>query len=365
MPDWIILFSVSVATAGVLGGVLYVFRGSLVRAMRETLKDETDRLVRDRENEREVLDAKLETNKADLEHKKETVASLVAQIRTELNESRSRLEQSERDSSTQFSKLETVLKTHGEQTAQLRDTTENLKKVLSDNRLRGQWGEEVAENLLQSVGFVKGQTYTANRALATTGTRPDFTILLSDGTKVNIDVKFPYDALIRYQEADTDTDRNKYLSEFRVAVRGKIKEVTSRGYINPEEQTVDFVVLFVPNEMIFSFIYEKMNEVWNEAFQKKVILAGPFSFTAILRTVFQSYRIFTYQKNVRVIVGLIQAFEKEYQKLSESLDTLGSRIESAQKQYREVVGTRDRQLTQVIDKIKHERGSDRPESIES
>ena len=338
----LLLLTVNIVIMGVFVVVLYAFRGSL--------------------SQRDIalIDAKMDKNKQDLEYKKDSFALLVEQIKKELDKSKNRLEDSNKEHTTQFTKLATELKGHSEQTAQLRDTTENLKKILSDNRLRGQWGEEVAEDLLRSVGFVKGQTYTANKTLPTTGTRPDLTLLLPDGTKVNIDVKFPFDALVRYHESETEVDKERHLSAFKQAVSKKIKEATRRGYINPEEQTVDFVIVFVPNEMIFSFIHEKMNELWNEAFQKKVILAGPVNFTAILRIVFQSHTNFAYQKNISRIVGLIRVFEQEYQKFSDSLDTLGKRIESAQSEYGKLAGTRDRQLTKVLERIK---GEDIPKRI--
>ena len=55
---------------------------------------------------------------------------------------------------------------------------------------------------------------------------------------------------------------------FERDVREKIKQVTTRDYINPEDNTVDFVILFIPNEMVFSFIYESMSEVWVEAMRQ-------------------------------------------------------------------------------------------------
>ena len=53
--------------------------------------------------------------------------------------------------------------------------------------------------------------------------------------------------------------QKKYLADFKTDIKNKIKEITTRNYISPEENTVDFVIMFIPNEMIFSFIYEKEN----------------------------------------------------------------------------------------------------------
>jgi DNA anti-recombination protein RmuC len=106
--------------------------------------------------------------------------------------------------------------------------------------------------------------------------------------------------------------------------------------------------------MVFSFIYDKLNDVWNEAMAKKVVLAGPFSFTAILRMIFQSYRNFKYQENIYDIIKLIKTFEIEFDKYNTELDTLGNRVRQVSEQYEKVSTTRTRKLIGVVDKIKGE-----------
>jgi len=97
-----------------------------------------------------------------------------------------------------------------------------------------------------------------------------------------------------------------------------------------------------------------MNDIWEDAMHKKVILAGPFSFTAILRMVKQAYTNFRYQENLQNIIGLIQRFDIEYQKYSEEVNRLGERISSASRQYETVATTRSRKLTTIVDKIKNQ-----------
>ena len=120
------------------------------------------------------------------------------------------------------------------------------------------------------------------------------------------------------------------------------------------------MILFIPNEMIFSYIYDKMNDVWEEAMQKKVVFAGPFSFTAILRMIKQAYSNFRYQENLQHIITLIQRFDHEYEKFSAEFDKLGERIVSTSRQYESVATTRNRQLTSVVDKIKSQNIADNP-----
>ncbi len=231
----------------------------------------------------------------------------------------------------------------------LQISTEGLKNLLSNNRLRGDWGEQVAEDLLLAAGFVEKVNYV--KQTSSGEGRPDFTILLPDGSKLNVDAKFPFDNLIEYQEAKTESAKNVALAKFSTAVKSKVKEVTTKGYINPQDNTLDFVVMFIPNEMIFSFIYEKLPDINDYCNERKVVLAGPFGFTAVLRLVLQAYKNFKYERGLQEIFALISKFQSEYDKYGEGMEKLGKQLETAQKTYFEVEGTRSRQLTKVVDQI--------------
>ena len=287
--------------------------------------------------------------------RKDYIKELTEQIRRELEKSQREIAVLEKDRIGEFSSLKTILEEHKLLTKDLKESTDGLKNILSNNQMRGRYGEEIAEELLKSVGFVKGENYIINTAQDTNSNRPDFTIFLPDKTKINVDVKFPLSALIKFEEAKDKLEKDKYLAEFKKDVKEKIRQASSRSYINPEEKTVDFVILFIPNEMIFSFIYDKLYDTWQEAMSKKVILAGPFSFVAILRMIFQSYKNFVYQENLYEIIKLIKMFEEEYEKYNEQFNVLGDRILSASKKYEEVASTRTKKLNSVLEKIKREK----------
>lgn len=80
-------------------------------------------------------------------------------------------------------------------------------------------------------------------------------------------------------------------------------------------------------------------------------MAGPFGFTAVLRLVLQAHKNFKYEKGLQQIFALISKFQSEYEKYAESMEKLGKQIETVQKTYVEVEGTRSRQLTKVVDQI--------------
>lgn len=290
----------------------------------------------------------------DMDHRQDTIKQLIEEIRKELHATSERIKTSDEQRIASFSGIAKEMEFQKSVMHDLRASTDDLKRVLSNNQLRGAFGEQIAENLLKMAGFVTGQDYVFNKEQESIDTRPDFTIFLPDRTKINIDVKFPYSALLKMSSTEDKNERDQYHKQFSADVRAKIKQVTTRGYINPEEKTVDFVILFVPNEMIFSYIYDQLNDVWEEAMQKKVILAGPFSFTAILRMVKQAYSNFRYQENLHQVIGLIHKFEAEFLKYGESLDTLGDRIQSVVKQFDSVSTTRTRALNKIFDQIKNQ-----------
>lgn len=290
----------------------------------------------------------------DLDKKKDAIEQMINEIRKDLQTSKNLLKESDEARIATFSSISKELEMHRSAVTDLRGSTDELKRILSNNQLRGNFGEQVAENLLKMAGFVTGVDYLFNKAQDSQDTRPDFTVLLPDGMKINIDAKFPYSALLKMSETENSGEKEQHKKQFALDVRQKVKQASGRGYINPEDNTVDFVILFIPNEMIFSFIYDQLNDVWEEAMQKKVILAGPFSFTAILRMVKQAHSNFRYQSNLQQVIGLIGKFESEYEKYSAGVDILGDRIQSAAKQFEAVSGARSRALTRVIDQIKNQ-----------
>lgn len=303
---------------------------------------------------KEKLDRAAEKVNSDMDGKKNVILGLVEEIRKDIGKNQDYLKKSDDERIANFSSLKKELELSKQITSELKTSTDDLKKLLSNNQLRGKFGEQVAENLLKMCGFVIGTDYVYNKEQEKIDTRPDFTIYMPDKTKINVDAKFPYSALIDSIKTEDKLEKEKFKKIFERDMKDKIKQVTTRDYINPEEHTVDFVILFIPNEMIFSFVYEHLNDVWEDAMAKKVIMAGPFSFTAILRMVKQSYSNFRYQENLHHIIGLIQNFDKEYQKYSESVDKLGDTISRVSKQYEEVSGARTRKLTRIVDQIKTE-----------
>jgi DNA recombination protein RmuC len=291
----------------------------------------------------EKLGAEKREMKTDLDNKRKLIEKMIESVQLEL-----------RDSGKTSQSILQQMKDHEKITKDLSLTTDGLRKVLTNNQLRGQFGEQVAEDLLKMAGFVRGVDFDYNKAQTNTSTRPDFSIYLPDKTKINIDVKFPYANLQKSTATEDKEAKKQLMKQFETDVREKIKQITTREYINPEDKTVDFVILFVPNEMIFSYIYEHMNDVWRDAMEKKVVFVGPFSFTALLRMVRQAYENFRYQENIHQMISHIKRFEIEFDKYNEEFNKIGDYIHRLSTQYSQVETTRTKQLVRVVEKIRLE-----------
>lgn len=297
----------------------------------------------------EQLGKEKQVIQTDLNAKKDLIEGLVKRLTEDLDKNQKKLESAEAQRIGNFESLQKSLEQQEKMTRELSVTTEGLKRVLSNNQQRGAFGEKVAEDLLKMSGFVIGTDYT--RQETTGDARPDFTLYLPDKTKINIDSKFPYSNIVKMSESTDAEQRLQFKKMFEQDIKKKINDVTSRNYINPEDNTVDFVILFIPNEMIFSFIYESFPDVWQDALNRKVVMTGPFSFTAILRMVKQAYENFRIQKNVQGIITQIKIFGTEFEKYNEEFIKIGDRIDSLHKQYDEVAQARTKKLQKVIDKI--------------
>jgi DNA recombination protein RmuC len=170
--------------------------------------------------------------------------------------------------------------------------------------------------------------------------------------KVNMDVKFPFDNYLRYLEAE-ESQKEEYKKQFLKDVRNKIKEVTGRDYINPEENTVDYVILFIPNDQIYAFINENDHSLIDEALKNKVILCSPVTLYAVLAVIRQAVDNFKLEKSVIAIQLALRAFKEQWDSFIDSLNKVEKKFDELQKEFITLNTTRRRQLERQLDKIEN------------
>jgi DNA recombination protein RmuC len=297
------------------------------------------------------LDTERETSARELDSKKGLIDQQLQAMTVQMEQVSRTINELEKDRVEKFGQLSSSLLLHSEQTQALMQIANGLRQALSSTKARGQWGERMAEDVLRLAGFIENVNYEKQKRIEASGKIPDFTFFLPQELRLNMDVKFPLDNYLRFQEAIGDADRSRHLSDFLRDVRGRVKEVAGREYINPEQNTVDYVLLFIPNEQVYAFIHEQDRTILDDALRNKVVFCSPLTLYAILAVIRRAVDNFTLEKTSHQILSLYGEFQKQWTKFVEKMDSLGKKIRDAQEVYEEVTTTRRRQLDRVLDKI--------------
>jgi DNA recombination protein RmuC len=299
----------------------------------------------------ETLSKQTEGGERELEAKKKLIDQTLNSMKEELQKVQSLMTNLEKDRESKFGELSGQLKISAEQLGKLHDTTNQLKAALVSTKARGQWGQRIADDILRLAGFADGVNYQRDKSQDTVSTRPDYTFFLPQGLKVNMDVKFPMNSYLRYLETESETDKQKHKDQFLRDVRSRMKEITNRDYINPEEKTVDYVILFIPNEQLYSFINENDRTLIDDALRSKVIFCSPLTLYAILAIIHHAIDNFKLEKTAAHMLSLLGAFNKQWALFTKSFDDLGEKIEAVQKEFNNLITTRRKQLDRQVNKI--------------
>lgn len=308
------------------------------------------------EQSKQLLSSEKETIKVDLDNKQRAIENLVKQLQEDIKTRQQEIRVLEQDRTQKFSELSTALEHQRRQTEDLKITAQNLAAVLSNNQLRGGWGERIILDLMVSNGLVEGVHFRRQLTQSESTLRPDITLLLPGERFVPVDVKFPYAALQKMALTENDTEKTTLLKQFATDVKNKIDKVAL--YIDPSNNTLDYAILFVPNEMVFSFINQKLPDLVDEALSKRVLIVSPFTFLIVARTVLESYRNFMIGDKLKEVIKAVDEFGNEWVKFKGAFDKYGRSLDTLRKDYDDLMGTRVRQMEKRIEKVgKLQRGA--------
>jgi DNA recombination protein RmuC len=299
----------------------------------------------------EKLKSQSNEGKKDLEGKKELINQSIEAVSKTLADVQRRIEEVGRGSGEKFTELNTLIRKQEEVTTRLRDTTDHLRQALASSKKRGEWGERMAEDIIRLTGLIEGLNYIKQKTLEGSSGRPDYTFLLPNKLRINMDVKFPLENYQHFLEAQTDHDRKRFKEDLVRNARTMIKQVTTREYINPADHTVDYVIVFIPNEQIYHFINEADTTLMDESLKQKVILCSPFTLYAVLAVIRQAVENFNLEQTASEILKLLGDFSKQWGAYKEKFDALGDKLDAARKEYDVISNTRTNMLERPLRKI--------------
>ncbi|MDZ7675047.1 MAG: DNA recombination protein RmuC [Acidimicrobiales bacterium] len=296
-----------------------------------------------------------------------TVDRSVADIRSELARVEQLVGQLRNSTAEQHGTLVENLRQVTATNTTLAEHTDALRQALASPKQRGQWGERMADDVLAAAGLVEGVNFRRQTAIEG-GTVPDFRFLLPHELELRMDVKFPVDNYLRVLESERDADRDQHTKAFVRDVRSRIKELAGRGYVDPAD-TVDCMLLFIPNESVYAFLHDADPEVIDVALGHKVVLCSPATLFAVLAVVRQSVEQFRLERTSDEILRCLGSVTDEWSKFTDSLDKLGRQLDTATKTFAdEVNGTRrrvfEKSLTE-IDRLRDAQAVDAAETAET
>ena len=246
-------------------------------------------------------------------------------------------------------------------TEALQSTTNALSAALTNSQVRGQWGERMAEDVLVAAGFQEGINYRRADRVSSGGV-PDFTFLLPQGSVVHMDVKFPIDNYLRLGDAVTESEREGFEKAFLKDVRNRIKELDGRGYMEQPE-VVDCVLVFIPNEAVYSFVASTDPEIFDFAARHRAVLCSPNTLFGVLAVLRQATQNFNLEQTSAEILEHLGAFEDEWRRYTAEIDKVTKQFATASGTLESLNSTRRRKLEKRFDAIDQLRTSTEVDAV--
>ena len=275
---------------------------------------------------RKQAEERLAAQATSLEQQTKNLMQPFEQQMTKLHEEVTKLREQNAD---KFTSVDTAV-------AGLVRQTQALNNVLSSAQGRGNWGERMLEDILSQSGFQRGINYEKQETL-TEGGRPDYSFFLPPDRVLYLDSKFPVDNYLKYFEATDENSRVSYRAAFLKNVEDRVKELEKRDYVAQSNRSaLEYVLLFIPNEGVLSFIQQHKPTLVDDAQRKKVVLCSPLTLYTFLGVVRQATDSFHMEQNAKEILGLLTKFSKAWAQYVKYLSEIHRHFDQMQKKLKAV-----------------------------
>ena len=275
----------------------------------------------------ETLSKFQESAKGDLEKRQESIKTLVKPLEEQLKIYQHRLQQNESSQAATLGEVKKQLETLGLQSQTLAQETQQFRIVLKSNQARGRWGEETLRRVVEAAGMSAHCDFT-EQAQAGDG-KPDLVVRLPGERVIIVDAKVPdLDFLNALEMADA-TRRSESLAAHATKLKATIKDLAERDYPSQFANCLDYVVLFLPAESLFSAALEGDRDLIVWAASKRILIATPASLIALLRSVSVSWQQHAQTENAQKIAEAARELYARVVKFFEHFEKIRSGLEKA------------------------------------
>jgi DNA recombination protein RmuC len=290
-----------------------------------------------------------ETAKGDLAQRQESIKTLVEPLKQQLESYQKRLQQSETAQSSALGEVKKHLETLAHSNQTLADETAQFRSVLKSNQARGRWGEETLRRVVEAAGMSAHCDFSEQ---ATAGeSKPDLVVRLPGDRFIIVDAKVPDLDFLNALEAADPVKRAESLLAHANKLKTTIKGLADRDYPRQFPNALDYVVLFVPAESLFSAALEGDRDLIIWAAEKHILLATPASLIALLRSVAVSWQLHAQTENAAAIAEAAQDLFARVCKFTEHFEKIRAGLERANSAYNDAVGSYERMVRPAGDRI--------------
>ena len=284
--------------------------------------------------------------KGDLEQRQAAIVEIVRPVRDSLEKVDEKIQKLENARTFAYASLSEQVRSLLETQNALRVETGNLVKALRAPSVRGRWGEMQLQRVVEMAGmlehcdFVQQETVQGDEGRL----RPDLIVKLPGGKRLVVDAKAPLAAYLDALEARTEEERRGHLLAHARQLRNHVSQLARKAYWDQFEHTPEFVVLFVPNEAVFSAAMEQDPALMEGAFSERVLLASPTTLIALLRAAAFGWRQERLADDAQEIAALGRELHKRLGKLGEHFGKLGRELTSAVGAYNDTLGSLEKMV---------------------
>jgi DNA recombination protein RmuC len=275
---------------------------------------------------------------------KSNIEAILKPLNEKLVEFKAKVEETYDKESKQRFSLEERIKDLVALNNQISEDANNLTKALKGNsKIQGNWGEMILESILEKSGLKKGEEYFTQDFLTDiNGKRilndenkymqPDVIIVYPGGRKIIIDSKVSLSAYVRYVESETDEQKIVAEKEHIISVKQHIDELSAKSYQDYIE-SLDFVMMFIPNEPAYILAMQLDSTLWDYAYRKRILLISPTNLIASLKVVADLWKREYQSRNALEIAKRGAALYDKFAGFVETLQDVGKNIDRSQKAY--------------------------------
>lgn len=283
-----------------------------------------------------------QTAQADLDARQHSITQMLGPVKDTLKRYEAGLSDVEKARREAYGALSAELKQVAAGQADVKQEAAKLSQAMrASPKARGRWGEHQLQNIMELSGMAEYVDFTTQVHMDAGEKRqqPDAVITLPGDRTIVVDAKASMSAYLDSIDARSDQERDTLLTLHAKQVREHIKLLSAKRYWDALETSPDFVVMFLPNENLFSAALDKDPELLDFGLKNKVLIATPTTFMGFAKAVAYGWRQEKMAKNAKVIAELGQELYKRMAALGDKVAATGKNLNKAVVAYNSLVGS--------------------------